>query len=187
MVVRYPKNLAVLSNYRYPPRPLPAPNHRPRGSGQRSWTPGRAQHDRRGKAGSERRKACFHPGGSGFHLPRNARSASQFYSSSFHDHNAAFFDSFLVRPALLPYGKRGFRAAIYKIARPQPPAAALWLQERIVPFVSPVSFSRRPYSPAMRARLASMVRMQRRHTSRSASGTPAAICCMKDCCSACPS
>ena len=24
----------------------------------------------RGKAGSERRKACFHPGGSGFHLPR---------------------------------------------------------------------------------------------------------------------
>ena len=25
----------------------------------------------RGKAGSERRKACFHPGGSGFHLPRD--------------------------------------------------------------------------------------------------------------------
>ena len=24
----------------------------------------------RGKAGSERREACFHPGGSGFHLPR---------------------------------------------------------------------------------------------------------------------
>ena len=36
-----------------------------------------------------------------------------------------FFGTFLVRPALLPYGKRGFRAAIYKIARPQPPAAAL--------------------------------------------------------------
>ena len=36
-----------------------------------------------------------------------------------------FFVTFLVRPALLPYGKRGFRAAIYKIARPQPPAAAL--------------------------------------------------------------
>ena len=52
-------------------------------------------------------------------------------------HNAAFFDSFLVRPALLPYGKRGFRAAIYKIARPQPPAAALWLHERIVSFVPP--------------------------------------------------
>ncbi len=51
-------------------------------------------------------------------------------------HNAAFFDSFLVRPALLPYGKRGFRAAIYKIARPQPPAAALWLQESTVLLVS---------------------------------------------------
>ena len=36
-----------------------------------------------------------------------------------------FFVSFLVRPALLPYGKRRFRAAIYKIARPQPPTAAL--------------------------------------------------------------
>ena len=47
--------------------------------------------------------------------------------------HTAFFGTFLVRPALLPYGKRGFRAAIYKIARPQPPAAALWLQERIVP------------------------------------------------------
>ena len=27
----------------------------------------------RGKAGSGRRKACFHPGGSGFHLPRGIR------------------------------------------------------------------------------------------------------------------
>ena len=41
----------------------------PQGSGQRSWTQGLAKPDRRGKAGSERRKACFHPGGSGFHLP----------------------------------------------------------------------------------------------------------------------
>ena len=48
----------------------------------------------------------------------------QFYSSSFYVTNR-FFVSFLVRPALLPCGKRGFRAAIYKIARPQPPAAAL--------------------------------------------------------------
>ena len=64
-------------------------------------------------------------------------------------HNAAFFDSFLVRPALLPYGKRGFRAAIYKIARPQPPAAALWLQESTVTFSSPSSPSSPPsYPPA---------------------------------------
>ena len=87
---------------------------------------GRAQHDRRGKAGSERRKACFHPGGSGFHLPRGAdgQGHSQFYSIDFHITHR-FFVSFLVRPALLPCGKRGFRAAICKIARPQPPAAAL--------------------------------------------------------------
>ena len=59
--------------------PITAPNSRtqsrPRG------TPiligaGRAQHDRRGKAGSERRKACFHSGGSGFHLPRRMLSGS---------------------------------------------------------------------------------------------------------------
>ena len=53
------------------------------------------------------------------------RSHTQFNTNSFYGHNAAFFGTFLVRPALLPYGKRGFRAAICKIARPQPPAAAL--------------------------------------------------------------
>ena len=80
----------------------------------------------RGKAGSERRKACFHPGGSGFHLPRGrvARATPSFISIDFHVTHR-FFVSFLVRPALLPCGKRGFRAAIYKITRPQPPAAAL--------------------------------------------------------------
>ena len=51
-------------------------------------------------------------------------AAFQFYSIDFHVTNR-FFVTFLVRPALLPYGKRGFRAAICKIARPQPPAAAL--------------------------------------------------------------
>ena len=63
-------------------------------------------------------------------------SPPSFIQSTFTSH-AAFFDSFLVRPALLPYGKRGFRAAIYKIARPQPPPAALWLQESTVPPSSP--------------------------------------------------
>ena len=39
----------------------------------------------RGKAGSERRKACFHPGGSGFHLPRGGGSAAfQFYQLGFY-------------------------------------------------------------------------------------------------------
>ena len=51
-------------------------------------------------------------------------AAFQFYSIDFHVTNR-FFVTFLVRPALLPYGKRGFRAAICKIARPQPPAATL--------------------------------------------------------------
>ena len=39
----------------------------------------------RGKAGSERRKACFHPGGSGFHLPRGrvARATSSFIPAAF--------------------------------------------------------------------------------------------------------
>ena len=57
--------------------------------------------------------------------PRPRGSAAfQFYSLDFYV-TSRFFVTFLVRPALLPYGKRGFRAAICKIARPQPPAAAL--------------------------------------------------------------
>ena len=82
--------------------------------------------------------ACSYPGNLSFSLPRGAGGQGhfQFYSSCFHVTNR-FFVSFLVRPALLPYGKRGFRAAICNIARPQPPAAALWLQERIVPSCVP--------------------------------------------------
>ena len=61
-----------------------------------------------------------------FSLPRGrgGSAASHFNSTDFHVTHR-FFVSFPVRPALLPYGKRGFRAAICKIARPQPPAAAL--------------------------------------------------------------
>ena len=51
-------------------------------------------------------------------------AACQFYQHAFYVAHR-FFVTFLVRPALLPYGKRGFRAAICKIARPQPPAATL--------------------------------------------------------------
>ena len=62
IVLRFARNLDVLPNYRYPLRLIHALNQRPRG------TPiligaGRVQHDRRWKA-------CFHPDGSGFHLPR---------------------------------------------------------------------------------------------------------------------
>ena len=97
----------------------------PRGSGQRSWTPGRAQHDRRGKMKNRPVGVYSEPSDSSFSLPQGAAvPPSSFISLTFTSH-AAFFDSFPVRPALLPYGKRGFRAAICNIARPQPPAAAL--------------------------------------------------------------
>ena len=40
IVVRFSRNLASLHNYCHPPRLFSAPNHRTRGSGQRSWTQG---------------------------------------------------------------------------------------------------------------------------------------------------
>ena len=40
IVVRFSRNLASLHNYCHPPRLISAPNYRPRGSGQRSWTQG---------------------------------------------------------------------------------------------------------------------------------------------------
>ena len=61
--------VSALTNYRYPPRLISAPTTPPwqrtaqldaRACAARPW----------GKAGNERRKACFHPGGSGFLLPR---------------------------------------------------------------------------------------------------------------------
>ena len=38
--MRFSRNLASLHNYCHPPRLISAPNHRPRGSGQHSWTQG---------------------------------------------------------------------------------------------------------------------------------------------------
>ena len=118
-------HLTGLAHYRNPPRLIartqPCPAARPKGKNEK--LPG---------------GACSYPGNLSFSLPRGAGGQGhfQFYSSCFHVTNR-FFVSFLVRPALLPYGKRGFRAAICNIARPQPPAAALWLQERIVPSCVP--------------------------------------------------
>ena len=40
IVVRFSRNLASLHNSCHPPRLFSAPNHRTRGSGQRSWTQG---------------------------------------------------------------------------------------------------------------------------------------------------
>ena len=114
--------MSASANYRHPPCLIIKPPWQR--TAQLDARAGEAR--TRGKAGSERRKACFHPGGSGFHLPRGwgGSAAFQFKPPDFYVTHR-FFVTFLVRPALLPYGKRGFRAAIYKIARPQPPAAAL--------------------------------------------------------------
>ena len=60
--------MTVFSNYRQSSRMISTPNHCPRGTPMKSARAGEARPW--GKAGSERRKACFHPGGSGFHLPR---------------------------------------------------------------------------------------------------------------------
>ena len=99
--------------------------------GWRSQTKGGKQEANGGKLAFIRAVQAFT-----CHGGRVARATPSFIQAAFTSH-AAFFVSFPVRPALLPYGKRGFRAAICKIARPQSPAAALWLQERIVPSCVP--------------------------------------------------
>ena len=92
--------LTNLTNDRTQPRLIPASNHAP---WQRTaqLDAGLAKPDRRGKAGSERRKACFHPGGSGFLLPRGGQGHSQFYSIDFHVTNR-FFVSFLTQERNVP-------------------------------------------------------------------------------------
>ena len=123
IVMRFARNLAVLANYRTQPRQIPASNYAPvaRRCNRRRACIARPK----GKNEKLPGGACSYPGNLSFSLPRGGGSAAfQFYQLDFHVTNR-FFVSFLVRPALLPCGKRGFRAAIYKIARPQPPAAAL--------------------------------------------------------------
>ena len=92
--------VSALTNYRYPPRLISAPTTPPwqrtaqldaRACAARPW----------GKAGNERRKACFHPGGSGFLLPRGGQGHSQFYSIDFHVTHR-FFVSFLTQERNVP-------------------------------------------------------------------------------------
>ena len=79
------KKLGFSSQQSHSAAPDSRTQPRPRGSGQRSWTPGLAKPNQRGKAGSERRKACFRPGGSGFHLSRGrvARATPSLKPASF--------------------------------------------------------------------------------------------------------
>ena len=67
--MRFLRSLALLPNYCHPPCLISAPNHAPVAADSAAGRRACAARPR-GKAGSERRKACFHPGGSGFHLPR---------------------------------------------------------------------------------------------------------------------
>ena len=116
--------LTNLTNDRTQPRLIPASNHAP---WQRT-----AQLDARACAARPKGKNEKLPGWSlllsrqlkFFPATGAARVTPCLYSIDFYVTHR-FFGTFLVRPALLPYGKRGFRAAICKIARPQPPAAAL--------------------------------------------------------------
>ena len=117
--------VSASANYRHPPCLIITPPW------QRTaqLDAGRAQHDRRGNIqgnGWRLRRS----GHAEFSLPRGrvgrqvARATPCFHPIDYYVTHR-FFVTFLLRPALLPYGKRGFRAAICKIARPQPPAAAL--------------------------------------------------------------
>ena len=74
--------------------------------------------------------ACSYPGNLSFSLPRGGGSAAFLFNLIDFHVTHRFFGTFLVRPALLPYGKRGFRAAICKIACPQPPLAALLIPQQ---------------------------------------------------------
>ena len=55
----------------------------------------------RGKAGNERRKACFHPGGSGFSLPRGSQGHFQFYQLEFYV-TYRFLGTFLTQESTVP-------------------------------------------------------------------------------------
>ena len=89
-------------SYQLPQSANSAPRTQPRPRGTLIADQRRAGEARpRGKAGSERRKACFHPGGSGFHLPRSSSAASHFNSTDFHVTHR-FFVSFLTQERNVP-------------------------------------------------------------------------------------
>ena len=116
--------MIALTNYRQLPRLISAPNHRTRGSGQRSWTQGwRSQTE--GESRKRTEESLLSSGRFRLSPATQCALCLPVLFQQLLRPQGRFFVSFLVRPALLPCGKRGFRAAIYKITRPQPPAAAL--------------------------------------------------------------
>ena len=96
--MRLLRSLALLPNYCHPPCLISAPNHAPVAADSTAGRRACAARPR-GKAGSERRKACFHPGGSGFLLPRGRGGRwpgpLPVLFNRLSRHNAAFFGTFL--------------------------------------------------------------------------------------------
>ena len=96
--MRFLRSLALLPNYCHPPCLISAPNNAPVAADSAAGRRACAARPR-GKAGSERRKACFHPGGSGFHLPRGRGGRwpgpLPVLFNRLSRHSAAFFGTFL--------------------------------------------------------------------------------------------
>ena len=76
--------VSASANYRHPPCLIITPNHRPRGSGQRSWTRGRAQHDHGGKQETNGGKLAFIRAVQAFSCHGVARATPCFHPIDFH-------------------------------------------------------------------------------------------------------
>ena len=89
-------------NSRHSSRMVSAPNHRPVARRYNRRRAGEARP--RGKARSERRKACSHPGGSGFHLPRGLKQRCRLpvlFQQLFHPQHR-FFVTFFTEESNVP-------------------------------------------------------------------------------------
>ena len=103
IVVRFSRNLASLHNYCHPPRLISAPNHRTRGSGQRSWTQGWQSQTEGEKRRDDWAELAPDQAAQGFpcHGGRGGSAAFQFYSSSFHV-TYRFFVTFFTEESNVP-------------------------------------------------------------------------------------
>ena len=78
--------VSASANYRHPPCLIITPNHRPRGSGQRSWTQGWRSQTEGEKQEANGGKLAFIRAVQAFtcHGAQNVSAAFQFYSTDFH-------------------------------------------------------------------------------------------------------
>ena len=137
--MRFLRSLALLPNYCHPPCLILAPNNAPVAADNAAGRRACAARPR-GKAGSERRKACFHPGGSGFHLPRGRGGRwpgpLPVLFNRLSRHNAAFFGTFLGSKKVPspPSSPRPSRSPLLptKKRRPHQQEAALYLSKKFV-------------------------------------------------------